>query len=191
MKFVRGCREIHRQRVRLQSQKDNRGIALSLIQVGEQFYLSGHRFVYENEETIQIGYPALTGQSFKLGSRSLTGVRLAIGPKGIQGLQLITDGANGYSRWFGPLGDLLGTGCLVSQGLMSAIKVGLDASICTYIYGCSTDMSLQSCKIVAVSVLRDLVLPRSIIAGNIRNDCQTACDKLELGFPSFHRRLSI
>lgn len=125
VKFMQGCREIYRQRVRLQSQKDNRSIALSLIKASEQFYLSGQRFDYENEETIQIGYPAPTGQSGRLGSRRLTGVRLAIGPKEIQGLQLITDGTNDCSRWFGPLDDLLGMSCLVtlSQGLISARNV--------------------------------------------------------------------
>lgn len=127
--FVRGCRVLHRQRARLQSEWPHTNIALSFTQVGEDFYLSGLRLDFGNGDDVQIGYRALDEQTFDLGSKTLMGIRLAIGPRGIQGLQFIT-GARGHcSIWYGRQENLPETNSLVSWVPIVALEAGLDVSI--------------------------------------------------------------
>jgi hypothetical protein len=113
--FGRGCRVLYRQRVRLQSQKSVRSIALSFIKVGEHSYLTGLRLDFGYREDVQIGYRAPNKQITELNSKTLNGIRLAIGPRGIQGFQFVTDGGSNYLKWFGRPDNLPETNRLVSQ----------------------------------------------------------------------------
>lgn len=127
--FVRGCRVLHTQRVRLQAPGSYKKIALSFVQVGEHSYISGLRLDFGNGEDLQIGYQALTEQIVELGSRTWTGIRLAIGPRGMHGLQFITGHNGECSRWYGQTDDLPQTNCLVSQNPIVALEAGLDVGI--------------------------------------------------------------
>lgn len=126
--FVRGCRLLHRQRVRLQSPGSLKTIALSFIQVGEHSYLSGLRLESGNGEVVQVGYRASTEHTVELGSKTLTGIRLSIGPRGMRGVQFITNRSSDCSRWYGQVDDLPQTNRLVLQTPISAIEAGLDVS---------------------------------------------------------------